>query len=497
MEGFVNISIVFLILIYIFNIISTMSLIFIKRDDTRSTFAWLLVFLFVPYLGFVLYFFFGSAYRMRIMSRKYGVSAIEESYSKDIEEHINNIKNKTVQFNEKVTEDYEDMILLNANNAKSYYTQNNNVELLVNASNKFERMFEDIENAEKSIEILYFIFKSKDNIGKKLINMLTQKAKQGVKVTLVYDGIGCLKTQMKDFDELKKAGGEIYRFLPTMLKSFIYVNYRLHRKIVIIDKKIAYTGGINVGDEYYGLKKKNKPWRDTSIRLTGSSVSALLVCFWSDLVFLKNQSRKGKVIKSSIDQRKLITDLIMPNDSGKMGVQIVTSGPGYEHETIKDSYVKMINAAKKYVYIQSPYFVPDRVLIDSLRLAAESGVDVRIMLPGVPDKRYVYYITLSFVEELLKSNVKVYLHEGFIHAKTIVIDDHVSTVGTTNMDIRSFKLDYEVNAFVYNTEFAFECRDTFLTDIEACKRINKDEFYHRGIWHRLCESICRFISPLA
>lgn len=497
LEESVNISIIFLILIYVFNIISTISIIFIKRDDTRSTFAWLLVFLFLPYIGFAFYFFFGSAYRMRIMSKKYGVSAIEESYSKNIDSHIDDIKEKRIHFNEIETENYRGMILLNANNAKSYYTQDNNAELLVDADENFKRLFEDIRNAKESIEMLYFIFKSKDDIGKKLIDILTEKAEKGVKVTFIYDGIGCLKTRIHDFDKLKKAGGEIYRFLPTMFRSFIYINYRLHRKIVIIDKKIAYTGGINVGDEYFGLKKQDKRWRDTSIRLTGSCVSAFQVCFWADLVFLKNQSRKSKISESSIDEQSLINDLKKTKGSGNAGVQIVTCGPGFEHETIKDGYVKMINAAKKYVYIQSPYFVPDSVLIDSLRLAAESGTDVRIMLPGVPDKKYVYYITLSFVEELLNSNIKVYLYEGFIHAKTIVIDDHVSTVGTTNLDIRSFQLDYEDNAFIYNTAFALKCRDVFLNDVKASKIIDRDEFANRSLWHRLCESICRFISPLA
>lgn len=492
-----NISIVFLILIYIFNVISTISIIFIKRDDTRSTFAWLLVFLFLPYVGFIFYFFFGSAYRMRIMARRYGVSAIEENYSSNINKHIIDIKEKKIQFNEPETEDYRGMILLNANNAKSYYTQNNSAELLINADQKFQRLFYDIENAEDSIEMLFFIFKSKDDIGKKLIKTLTEKARKGIKVTLIYDMLGCLKTQIRDFDELRKAGGEVYRFLPTMRKSLIYINYRMHRKIVIIDKKIAYTGGINVGDDYFGIKKKNIQWRDTSIRLTGSNVSAFVVCFWADLVFLKNQSRKNKRKKYYIDEETIINELKKQNNCGKMGVQIVTSGPGFEHETIKDSYVKMIIAAKKYVYIQSPYFVPDKVLIDSLRLAAEAGVDVKLMLPGIPDKKYVYYIALSFIEELLSSNIKVYLYNGFIHAKTIVIDDHVATVGTTNMDIRSFKLDYEINAFVYNTKFAMKCRETFLTDVEACKEINYDEFTKRSLWHKLCESICRFISPLA
>lgn len=493
-----SISIISLIIIYLLNIVSTISIIFIRRNDTTgATFAWLLVFLFLPYVGFILYFFFGSTFLMRSMSRKYGMSEIEELYSKNIDKHIIAIEDKSLIFNEAETEKYRDMILLNANNEKCYYTQNNNVELLIDADEKFPRLLEDIKNAEETIEILYFIFKTKDEIGKKLLTLLTSKAKQGVKVTLIYDSIGCLKTSIYDFDELKAAGGEIYRYLPTMLSSFLHINYRMHRKIVIIDNKVAYTGGINVGDDYFGLMKINKPWRDTSVRLTGSCVYALRVIFWGDLNFLKNQSRKYRKIETFMSEEKLVNIFSQPTTIGKVGVQIVSSGPGDDHETIKDAYVKMISSAKKYVYIQTPYFVPDITLLESIRLAAESGVDVRIMLPGVPDKKYVYYVTLSYVETLLKSNVKIYFHEGFLHAKTLVIDDQVSTVGTTNMDMRSFKLDYEVNAFVYNNVFALKCRNTFERDILNSTKAELEIFSNRSLRSKFFEAICRFIAPLA
>ncbi len=486
-----------IVLMYIFNITAVISIIFVRRDDTGVTFAWLFVFLFLPYVGFILYFFIGSSFRLRVMSRRYGLSQIEEKYSENLDKYIEKIEDDKTKFNELETNKYRDMIILNTKNAISYYTENNNVELLINGEEKFPRLFEDIENATTSIDILYFIIKSKDEIGKKLISLLADKARQGVKVRLIYDAIGCLSTQMRDFNEIKKAGGEVYRFLPTMTGSFLYVNYRMHRKMVIIDGKIAYTGGINVGDEYFYSKKAENPWRDTSIRLTGSSVLAIQIRFTTDLVFIQNQIwRHKKTYEIKYDEH-LKEALLEPTERGNMGVQIVSSGPSSDGEMIKDGYVKMITSAKRYLYIQSPYFVPDRTLINSLRIAANSGVDVRIMLPGIPDKRYVYYVTLSHVEELIKAGIKVYFHKGFIHAKTLVIDDHVSTVGTTNMDIRSFKLDYEVNAFVYNTKFAIECRDTFIKDIDDCKNIDIKTFRDRSMWSRFAESFCRLIAPLA
>lgn len=492
-----NLSTVFLILMYVCNIASVLTLIFIKRSDTRVIFAWLLVFFFLPYIGFILYFFIGSKYRMRVMSEKYGMSEIEEKHNKALDKQIHDIAADKIQFREVETEKYRDLITLNSKNAMSYFTQNNNVELLIDAKQNFSRMFEDIKNAKKDIEVLYYIFKAKDNVGKEFISLLKEKSRQGVEVTLIYDGIGSLHTHMSDFNELKEAGGHVYRFLPSMLKSLLLVNYRLHRKIVIVDGKIAYTGGINVGDEYFGLKKINKPWRDTTIRLTGNSVLSLQTRFWTDLVFLQNQSFRKKNRAKLMFDEKLLKSSYSPIEEGNLGVQILSSGPSSRNDTIKDGYVKMITTAKKYLYIQTPYFIPDETLLESLRLAAACGVDVRIMLPGIPDKKYIYAISLLNVAKLLKDGVKVYLHSGFLHAKTLVIDDQVSTVGTANIDIRSFSLNYEINAFIYNNDFAIKCRDTFLNDIKDCTVFNIETYSKRGLWKKIYESIWRFIAPLA
>lgn len=486
-----------LILMYILNLSSVISIIFIRRDDTGVSFAWLLIFFFVPYLGFILYFFFGSTYKIRRMSKKYGMFEIEELYSRNLDEHVEEIVSQKIKFNDPETEKYRDMIVLNTKNAMSYYTQDNDVELLINAEDNFSRMFDDIKNATKRVDVLYFIFKAKDDIGKKFISLLISKIQAGVEVNLIFDGMGCLTTHMRDFNELKKAGGKVFKFLPSSLSSFFNLNYRMHRKIVIIDGQIAYTGGINVGDEYFGLKKINKPWRDTGIRLTGTSVLAMQIRFWADLIFLENQTRHRKYNSEVIYQEKIENSLSKPIETGNVGIQILSSGPSSKYEMIKDGYVKMITSAKKYLYIQSPYFVPDPVILDSLRLAAASGVDIRIMIPGIPDKIFVYYVTLSYIEILLSYGVKVYLHSGFIHAKTIVMDDHVSTVGTTNMDNRSFKLDYEINAFIYNTDFAIKCRDTFLNDINDCTILDYNSYIKRSLWNKFWESVCRFISPLA
>ena len=491
-----DLSTIFLILIYVINILSVLSLILVKRSDTRVIFVWILVFFFLPYMGFILYFLIGSKYKMRFMSKKFGMSDIKERHSKFLDKQMHDIVADKIQFKDVETEKYRDLIIMNSKNAMSYFTQNNNVELLISAEQNFSRIFEDIRNATKTIEVLYYIFKAKDNIGKEFLSLLKEKASHGVEVTLIYDGIGYLNTHLSDFKELIEAGGHVYRFLPSMFKSFLLVNYRLHRKIVIVDGNIAYTGGFNVGDEYYGLKEINKPWRDTTIRLTGNSVLSLQTRFWTDLVFLQNQSFRKKNRSNLIFDEKLLNSFYSPIEEGNIGVQILSSGPNTLNDTIRDAYIKMIMTAKEYLYIQSPYFVTDKTILEALRFAAACGVDVRIMLPGIPDKKSIYAISLFNAAKLLKHGVKVYIHSGFVHAKTFVIDDHVSTVGTANIDIRSFSLFYEVNAFIYNNDFAIKCRDTFLNDIKDCTIFDIETYSKRSLRDKIYESIWRFIAPI-
>jgi len=212
---------------------------------------------------------------------------------------------------------------------------------------------------------------------------------------------------------------------------------------------------------------------------------------------LQNQSYGSKNKAKFKFDENLLKSFYSPVEEGSLGVQILSSGPSSRNDTIEDGYFKMITTAKKYLYIQTPYFVPDKNLFESLRIAAACGVDVRIMLPGIPDKKSTYAISLINAAELLEDGVKVYLHSGFLHAKTIVIDDHVSTVGTANIDIRSFTLNYEINAFIYNNDFAVKCRDTFLDDIKDCTIFNNETYSKRSLWEKFYESIWRFIEPLA
>lgn len=489
------------LLLYLINIISIIVIIFFRRKEISTSYAWIMVLIFLPILGFLLYYFFGSTYKLEMMSKKYKLTEVEDQYMNELEKYLSDIRVAGDPFKNPKTLKYEDMILINSKNANCFFSEDNKVELLVNGQSKFPRMFEEIKNAKHSINVMYFIFKTHDQVGKEFLDLLEQKAAEGVKVKVLYDGLGCLKTKLKDFDGIVKKGGEVQRFLPSLARTLMTANYRLHRKMVVIDGKSCYTGGINVGDDYLGKYEHITPWRDTSIRITGSAVKELQLLFFRDWIFCAKQNKKMRknfdavrFMQETEDNTEYFPE---PEETGSMGCQVIDGVPGTKYAVLRDSYVKMCTSAKDYLYIQSPYFVPDETLLDAIRMAAQSGVDVRMMLPGIADKEFVYKVAMSYVEELLEAGVKIYLHEGFIHSKTMVIDDFVSSIGTTNLDIRSFRLDYEVNVVTYDQEFAVNCKETFLSDINDSKEVKLEEFKKRGKFQYILECLCRFFSPLS
>lgn len=485
MEFEMEIWLIVTIALYVINGLTILTLMFVEKKNVANTIAWILVITFIPVLGFLLYFFLGSTSKIKIMAKKYSLKNIEKEYNNVLEE-----TKKRVELHHE-NNFYKDVIFFNINNS-SIYTENNNVTLYKSAKDKYKSLFDDIENAKKTINLEYFIIKSKDDIGKKLIALLAKKAKEGVEVRVIYDRFGVFKTRYSDFKEIIKNGGKVQRYLPSLFKTFTAANYRLHRKIVVIDSKIAYTGGINIGDDYLGLDKKIKPWRDTAIKIIGDAVSVLQYRFILDWNFLLKQNRKLK----EDDILKVLEDVEETKEQNDVGIQILSSGPDDDKKTIRDAYIKIISNAENYVYIQTPYLVPDDTLFDTIRIAKESGIDVRIIMPGIPDKKFVYNISLIYAEEFLKCGVKVYLHEGFIHAKSIVADDYITSIGTCNMDTRSFIINYENTAIIYDGEFANMNKQVFMEDIIDSKEVNLEYFKKKGIWFRIKQGIFRFLAPL-
>lgn len=481
--------------LYIANLLAAISILFIRKKEVGSTIAWLLILAFVPWLGFLLYFFFGSTQKFKILSRKYQPNTRATQYSISPTENGEALISDKFNLSGQGRESCRDMILMNLRGSGAVYTQNNAVRLLNSAKEKYDLMFEEIANAHQTVNVLYFIFKTKDESGKKLISLLARKAREGVKIRLVYDTLGCLKTRRADFQELIDAGGLVYGYLPSFFRTVLQVNYRMHRKMVIIDGEIAYTGGINIGDDYLGQDKRIKPWRDTSIRLTGSCVNQIQLQFIRDWVTIDAQARHPYNDKIDSD-RNLHTYMKQPRETGGAGVQIVSSGPDCLYPYTKDAYVRMVTQAKNYLYIQTPYFVPDETILSSLRCAALAGVDVRVMIPGVPDKSYAYHVTISHMGDLLRSGIKVFVYPGFLHSKTFVSDDLISNVGTTNVDIRSFDLDFEINAVIYDREFAQTCRHSFEQDQIQSIEMTVESYKKRPFFDKIQEGLLRLVAPL-
>ncbi len=471
--------------ILILNIFLAIALIFLERRDATSTWAWLMVLFFIPFFGFFIYLMFGRRLREKHLFRWEGRNKI--GIDQLIDYQMSSIQDNTLEFRHSEMEKYKDMIYLHLRNNDAVLTQDNDVEIFNDGNAKFEALIEDLENAKDHIHVQYYIFRL-DHLGKRIREVLTKKVKEGVEVRLLFDDMGSRGVYKRHFHELIHYGGKVEAFFPSILPLInTRLNYRNHRKIVVIDGKIGYIGGFNVGDEYLGKVKKFGYWRDTHLRIEGSAVHPIQTRFILDW----NQA--------SADQDIEYADKYFPAIplKGSVGMQIVSSGPDSEWEQIKDGYLKMIFRAKKYIYIQTPYFIPDISFLDALRIACLSGVDVRIMIPNKPDHIFVYWATYSNVGHLLKAGAKIYIYEnGFLHAKKIVIDDEVATVGTANIDVRSFKLNFEVNAFIYDHDKSHELAELFEQDLLVSTELTLDIYNERPLNIRMKESFANLISPI-
>ncbi len=400
---------------------------------------------------------------------------------KQADHQLQLLKDNEFPFKKDIHKQYKDHIYMNLINDRAVYTQNNDVMIFTDGRRKFDALLADIERAKDHVHIQYYIIHD-DGLGTELIDTLTKKALEGVQVRVLYDHMGSRGISANFYDELKNAGGTVEVFFP-----HFHLNYRNHRKLAIIDGEIGYVGGFNVGDEYLGLDTKFGYWRDTHLRTKGEVIHELQNRFILDW----NQASKHHGIHYD---KRFFPDL---PEAGDVGAQIVSSGPDTEGQQIKKAYVKMINSAKKYIYLQTPYFIPDDTVLDALRIAVESGVDVRIMVPDKPDHMFVYWATLSNVGELLKAGAKIYIYtNGFVHAKTLVVDDTIASVGTANIDHRSFRLNFEVNAFLYDEKTTSNLRKAFENDIEVSRMLTYDEYQKRSMIIKIKESISRLISPV-
>jgi len=471
--------------ILVINFILAFIIIFFERREPSSTWAWILVLFFLPIGGFIIYLLFGRRLRQKHLFRWEGKKKIGIETLVDYQ--IAAIKNNAFESRLDDASHYKDLIYMHLVNNHAVLTQDNAVDVLDDGHEKFERLLEDIANAKTNIHIQYYIFRL-DHLGGRILEALIKQAKKGVKVRLLFDEMGSRGVHKRHFKELMRHGGEVEVFFPSILPLINpRMNYRNHRKLVIIDGRIGYIGGFNVGDEYLGLDSKFGYWRDTHLRIEGSAVHPLQTRFLLDW----NQASDRKDLQYEDHFFPTITR------KGDVGLQIVSSGPDSDWEQIKSGYLKLINMAKKYIYIQTPYFIPDDSFMDAVRIACLSGIDVRIMIPNKPDHMFVYWATYAHVGELIAAGARIYIYDnGFLHTKMIVIDDEASTVGTANIDARSFKLNFEVNAFIYNRNLSHQLAEMFERDMLYSHELTRELYDQRKRTIKWKESISRLLSPI-
>ncbi|WP_164667510.1 cardiolipin synthase [Virgibacillus doumboii] len=478
--GFTSILLAFIL---VFNIALALTIIFLERKDASSTWAWLMVLLFIPIVGFILYLIFGKRLSgQRIFTwdtkSKLGVK-------KAVQQQLRAIEENNFDFKHKELAEYKDLYYLHLRNNDAIFTQDNSVKIFTDGAEKFEALIQDLKSATDHIHLLYYILRH-DKLGRKISDILIAKAKKGVEVRVLYDDMGSRGIKKKFLNRLRKAGVQVEAFFPPKIpKVNLKINFRNHRKLAIIDGKTGYIGGFNIGDEYLGENKKFGYWRDTHLRICGDAVTNMQTRFILDW----NQASRNDIVYED--------RFYEAETAGDVGVQIVSSGPDSDWEQIKNGYIKMIMSAKEYVYIQTPYFIPDESLRDTLRIAVLSGVDVKIMIPNKPDHPFVYWATLSYIGDLVYAGAEVYIYQnGFLHAKTIVVDGKIASVGTANIDVRSFRLNFEVNAFLYDKGLAERLLEAFNHDITLSTQMTKKLYEKRSLGIRFKESISRLLSPI-
>lgn len=471
--------------IFVLNVFLAITLVFLERRDASSTWAWILVLFFIPIFGFFIYLLLGRRLRKKTLFKWEGRTRV--GIESLIAHQMNALHDKEFQFKDPNALEYKDLIYLHLRNNGAVLTQDNAIQVFNDGREKFDSLIADIEHAKNHIHIQYYIFRL-DELGNRILDALIAKAKQGVKVRLLYDDMGSRSLRKRHFKKFIEAGGEVETFFPSIWPLINpRLNYRNHRKIVVIDGRVGYIGGFNVGDEYIGLSRKFGYWRDTHLRLEGSALHPLQTRFILDW----NQASARHDI--------VYDEILFPviPEKGDTTMQIVSSGPDEEWEQIKDGYLKLINLAKDYIYIQTPYFIPDASFYDAIRIATLSGIDVRIMIPNKPDHPFVYWATYSYAGQLLRAGARVYIYDnGFLHTKMIVADNKASTVGTANIDVRSFKLNFEVNAFIYDEKVSTELAGLFHQDIELSTELTYAAYLERTRMIKTKESIARLLAPI-
>ncbi|CRK83457.1 cardiolipin synthase [Neobacillus massiliamazoniensis] len=455
--------------------------IFLENRHPSQTITWLVVLGSFPVVGFIFYLLFGRSYRKEKMYRKKFFLDKQAFLTVEGEEDPRSEEKLSL-----MREHQAKLFNLAQKLGNSPISFDTATKVLTNGQETFEHIINELKRARHHIHLEYYIVRH-DQIGQEIKRILIEKAQEGVKIRFLYDAVGSWQLSKKYIHELKNAGIETVTFgpvkLPFLNNKF---NFRNHRKIIVIDGTVGFVGGLNIGDEYLGRVKEIGFWRDTHLMLRGEAVRSLQLIFLQDWYYMTNHSF-------------LTAEYLSPqfDDQNHGGVQLIAGGPDREWSVIKNIFFSMIASAKNTVWIASPYFIPDEDIFSALKVAALSGIDVRLLVPNRPDKRIVFHASRSYFPELLEAGVKVYEYSlGFMHSKIIIVDHELASIGTSNMDMRSFHLNFEVNAFLYRTGSTQKLVDEYINDLQFSKQLDLESFGKRHIGLRLLESTSRLLSPL-
>ena len=479
---------VYVTLVVIYEIIKVVAIVHVLMDNRHpvKTMAWAMVIYFVPVVGLVLYLFFGlNTRREKLISQR----SLDQLTRRSMLGFVD-------QTDMQVPERYKQMVELFVNENSSLPFKNNKVELFTNGYSFFLSLIADIGRARHHIHVDVYIFEN-DALGRLVRDVLIDKARQGVEVRVIYDDVGSWSTDSEFFEQMRDAGVEVSPFLPVRFPQFAgKVNYRNHRKIFVIDGEVGYVGGYNIATRYV-KGRDGMSWRDTMVRLTGNGVYGIQCTFLIDWYFVDRtmiSSRDYYPPLSSAPVKGSISQVVNSCIS-----QVVNSSPSSPYPSIMHGYVRALIEAQRYVYIQTPYFMPTESVLVAMKTAAIGGVDVRLMVPRKGDAHVVAWASRTYLREIMEAGVKVYMYSGgFLHSKILVADDSMATCGSTNVDFRSFENNFESNVFFYDADTAVRFRKMFEVDITSSVLLNSlpPERLQVSFFSRLWESITRLLAPV-
>ena len=461
-----------------------------RRQDPIKTFSWVIVLVLLPYIGLVLYFFFGMHYRKKRMY------AFKGDADYRLRREISAQQAQFIKENPHVLGDlapYSKIIFQNLRNSYTFIENNSSIDFYFSGRESLDAMYDAMEGAQNHIHLQSYIFED-DKTGHRFAQLLMRKAQEGVEVRVIYDGVGSIHLKKDFIEKMERAGVEMLCFAKVrFLLPTSKLNYRNHRKILVVDGKTGFLGGVNIADRYYYGNALGE-WHDTHMKVKGESVFSLQTSFLLDRYFILNR----KIRKKRRYYPELEKEMEHGEDKGKnIATQTLACGPDSNWASIMQCFFSAITAARKHIYIVSPYFTPNESILNAIKIAALGNIDVRIMLPERSDTLITHYGTMSYISELMEAGVKVYLFKkGFNHSKVVCIDGEIAIVGSANMDMRSFEHNFEILSVIYDKECTFAVEQRIMKDLMACREVVPGKWSKRSKQQKVAESVARLCSPL-